>query len=156
MNKPQAEQAEEITLPPDDHDALPEKQEQVLLAQLAHPTHREAALAAGVSAATLWRYMRDEAFARRLREARRGIYSHALQRLQHSAGKAAKVLCDIAEDPNESGSVRTAAAREVLNQTRRALENDDLRTRVEAMERYLLRRREEEALDRARAGEEKQ
>lgn len=47
-------------------DGLTPKQERALGAVISHPTLKEAALAAGVSEPTLWRYRRDAEFALRL------------------------------------------------------------------------------------------
>lgn len=49
---------------------LTQRQERALHAVIAHLTRREAAQAAGVSDATLWRYMQDKGFKQRLSEAR--------------------------------------------------------------------------------------
>ena len=151
MKATKAEKAEETTQQPEDADSLPAKKELALRAVLSHPTLREAALAAGVSETTLWRYMQDEAFARRLREARREAFSHAMLRLQHAANDAVNALQDVLKNPDAGGSVRVAAARVILDQSRRAIELDDLRARVNELEQFILRKQEEDALDRGAA-----
>src|SRR2546429_9717810 len=77
MKGTQAKEKDEIAPDADDSNALSTKQELALQAVISHPTLKEAALAAGISKTTLCRYMQDEAFARRLREARRDAVLHA-------------------------------------------------------------------------------
>ena len=68
--------------------ALSPRQERALQALLTHSSLKEAAAAAGVSDATLWRYMKDAEFTRRLRGARREAVGHAAARLQRFSGDA--------------------------------------------------------------------
>lgn len=107
-----------------------------------------------MSETTLWRYMRDDTFSRRLREARREAASQAMMGLQHGLGDAVKTLKEILADQNASAAARVTAARVIIDQSRRALELDDLKGRVDELERYIARKQEEEELDRAREGEE--
>jgi hypothetical protein len=69
-------------------DYLPPKQERALLALLSSPTQKEAALASGISETTLWRYMKDSTFKRRLREAGSCAVNNATLRVQKAAGAA--------------------------------------------------------------------
>lgn len=75
-----------------DSEALPPNQERALLALLTSPSREEAARAAGVSDSTLWRYTRDEAFARRLREAHQEIVGHAALRLRCETEQGEAIL----------------------------------------------------------------
>jgi hypothetical protein len=143
------ESADELTPGPDCPDALPGKQERALQAVLSHRTLKEAALTAGISETTLWRYMRDETFSRRLREARREAASQALMGLQQGLGEAVKTLSEIMADGNASPSARVTAARVIIDQSRRAFETDELKARLDDLERYIVRKQEEDALDRA-------
>jgi hypothetical protein len=156
MSRAKAEEPEEEIQGQDDPGALPPKQELALRAVIAHPTLKEAALAAGVSETTLWRYTRDEEFSRRLREARRQTMSQALLGLQGAAGDAVRTLVSIANDPAAGPWPRLTAARTILDLSLRAHEADEVRARLAELERFVLRRQEEDALDRAaRDGEGK-
>ena len=130
--------------------ALNPKQERALQAVLAHPNLKEAALAAGVSDATLWRYMKDAEFSRRLREARREAIGHAALRLQGSAGEAVAVLRDLMTKDAAPPAARITAARAVLDYSFRVVEADELKARLDELEQFLLRKQEEDALDRGR------
>lgn len=124
------------------------KRELALSAVISHPTHKEAAIAAGISETTLWRYMKEEAFARRLRDATREVFSQACARLQGAAAAAATALHDIVKDQGTPVAARVAAARAILDQSRRSLEHDDLRAQIDELEQHILSMRDE-AVDRA-------
>jgi hypothetical protein len=134
-------------------DALPEKQEAALAALLSQPTLKEAALAAGISPPTLWRYMQDPAFSKRLREARRELVSHAVLRLQNAVGDAVRVLHDIVNDAGVPAAVRVTAACAIYKQAVQVVEADELKQRVEDLEAFIKRKREQDELA-AASGEE--
>src|ERR1044071_10441620 len=94
MKQPRAESPDETVEEPGEPNALSAKQELALQAVISHPTLKEAALAAGIGETTLWRYMQDEEFSRRLREARREAVNHAVTRLQEASSEAVTVLRD--------------------------------------------------------------
>lgn len=127
---------------------LTAKQELALSAVITHATLKEAAAAAGISETTLWRYTKEEAFARRLREARREVFSHACARLQGAAADAAAALHDLVKDGHKPVAVRVTAARAIIDQSRRSLEHDDLRAQIDELERHILSMRDE-AVERA-------
>jgi hypothetical protein len=127
--------------------ALPGKQEQALLAVISHATLKEAATSAGVSETTLWRYMQDEAFAKRLREARRDAVSHAVIRLQRASADAVTVLQDIMTKEDAPASARITAARAVIDYAVRAVEIDELKSRINDLEEFIRHKQAEDALD---------
>lgn len=129
--------------------ALSPRQERALQAVVSHPTLKEAALAAGVSDATLWRYMKDPEFERRLREARRVAVGHAAVRLQGATGEAVAVLRELMTRVEAPPAARISAARAVIDYSFRAVEMDELRARLRELEEFILRKQEEDALDRA-------
>lgn len=133
MSRTKAEEPQDAIPDPSDPGALSPKQELALRAVVAHPTLKEAALAAGVSDATLWRYMQEETFARRLREARREAVSHAVLQLQGAASDAVKTLQDIMKDASAGASARITAARIILEQTLRTRETEDVKARLEEL-----------------------
>jgi hypothetical protein len=139
----------------DEHDnPLPEKQEAALLALLSHRTLKEAALAAGVSMPTLWRYLRDPVFSLRYREARRELVECAMVRLQNDAEHAARVLRDVADDKEASAGARVTAARTIIELSVKSVELGDLQQRIASLEEYLTKKAEQDALQRGRGDDE--
>ena len=131
-------------------DDLTPQQQSALVALLSCPTYSAASAQSGISPATLWRYMQDETFACRLREARAVVVSQAVLRLQYAASDAVKALHDLVNNAEASGSVRVAAARVIIEQTFRAVELDELRARLNELEKFILKKQEEDALERGR------
>ncbi len=143
--------------PTDEHitdeagEPLPEKQEAALLALLSHKTLKEAALAAGVSMPTLWRYLRDPVFSLRYREARRELVECAMVRLQNDAEHAAKVLRDVADDVAAPAGARVTAARTIIELSVKSVELGDLQQRIASLEDYITKKAEQDAI--ARGGD---
>lgn len=131
-------------------DDLTPQQQAALVALLSCPTYAAASAQSGVSQASLWRYMQDETFARLLREARRVVVSQAVLRLQCAAGDAVKALHDIVNSAEAGGAVRVSAARAILDMAFRAVEQDELKAGIAELEQFILRKQEENALDRGR------
>ena len=113
---------------------LEAKHETALAALLAHPTVAEAAKAAKVSQATLWRYMRDAKFSAHYAEARADVTKHLIMRLTSASTSAARVLLEVAEDTTAPASARVSAARTIIEQALRGAELRDLMERIEALE----------------------
>lgn len=155
MESLKAENAEEINQESPGTGELSAKQELALQALISHPTLKEAALAAGVSEVTLWRYQQDEAFSKRLREIRRDAVNHTFTRLQCGSSDAFAVLRDLMMKEGTPAASRITAARTVLDYSLRAAEMDELKARVDELERFILRKQEEDALDRALEGGQK-
>jgi uncharacterized protein (UPF0147 family) len=129
------------------------KQEKALAAVLTHATLKEAAEDAGCSVTTLWRYMQEPAFAKRLREARRELVSHATIRLQNAVGDSVRVLHEIVNDATAPAAVRVTAAVAVYKQAVQVVETDALEARVEALEEWIAHKLEQEKLQKAAAAE---
>jgi hypothetical protein len=128
-------------------DTLSPRKVLAIQALLSHPTQKEAALAAGISETTLWRYMKkDEDFKRGLREAGNYAVSHAALRLQRASGDAVTVLEEVMRDKEVSASARIAAAKVVYDNANRAVENNELASRIEEMEEFLRARQDEDAI----------
>ena len=142
------EPADHIT---DEHDdPLPERQEAALLSLLAHKTLKEAALAAGVSMPTLWRYLRDRVFSIRYREARRELVECAMVRLQNDAEYAACVLRDIADDKEASAGARVTAAKTIIELSVKSVELGDLQHRIASLEEYITKKADQDAIERGK------
>ncbi|HYT94916.1 MAG TPA: hypothetical protein VEL76_39735 [Gemmataceae bacterium] len=90
---------------------LSTKQEAVIAALLSEPTHAAAAAKAGISAATLRRWLRLPAFRAAYRRARRELVAGAIGRLQAATGLAVDTLLAVARDGKRDGDrVRAAVA----------------------------------------------
>jgi len=82
----------------------------------------------------LRRWLTQTAFADSYRAARRESVNQATARLQHAATDAVRTLVDVMKDTTATHAARVAAARTVLEETRRAVELDDLAERVATLE----------------------
>ena len=125
------------------------KRETAIAALLVAPSIEAAAKSAGISEATLLRWLKDEAFATSYRDARREVVSQAVTQLQSSCGLAVKTLCDIAEDSEAPASSRVAAARAILDTSIKAVEIEDLAARIEMLEQLTAKGGENEKHTRA-------
>lgn len=150
-----AKKTETTTAEPDDANALSANQERALAALLSSRTHKEAALAAGVSETTLWRYMQDETFARQLREARRRARSHLSIRLEGASEDAVTILCELMAKESVPAPSRISAIRTVLEYSYRA-EMDDFQARMEEWEKFIKAKQEQDAIDSAAQGGQRQ
>jgi len=108
------------------------KRELALAALLAEPTVEAAAVKAGVSPVTLWRWLQEPDFHEAYRDARRKVVSQAVSHLQNAATEAVEALRRnlMAESP----SVQVRAAVAILTQAFRGVELEDLAARVDALE----------------------
>jgi AcrR family transcriptional regulator len=118
-------------------DELTQRKERALEAVLSHLTLKEAARAAGVSEPTLWRYMRDETFTRRLREARAASVTYTSGRLQGASAEAVKILQHLMRREDAPLQPRIAAARAVLEFSFRARVVDELQAEVDRLKEVL-------------------
>lgn len=128
-------------------DGLTEKQHKALAALVSEPTLKDAAKAAGCSVSTLWRYLQDADFARRLRELRRESVAQAAARLQRDSGEAARVMYELMTGAEVPPAVGLGAARSVVENAFRSLEADELLRRVEELEQFIKRKAEGDELD---------
>jgi hypothetical protein len=133
----------------EDADELSPKQELALRALLSHRSMKEAALASGVGETTLWRYKKDEAFSRRLREVQQEIVGHAALRLRCESEEAVAVLGEIMRKQDAPPFARIAAARSIIEFTIRVGEMDELRRRIEELEDFIKLKQQEDLLDAA-------
>jgi hypothetical protein len=113
---------------------LTPKQETALLALLSERTIEAAYKAAGVSKATMWRFMQMPVFQTRYRAARRLLVETAIAQLQSDCTIAARVLREVAEDTQAPASSRVAAAKAILETSVQAVELWDLQERLEHLE----------------------
>lgn len=116
---------------------LTDRQRLAIGALLTGMTQAEAAAAAGAGERTLRDWLKQPHFCRALREARSAAWSETTTRLQGSTGKAVETLNAIMDNPQARGWERVAAARTVLELSRKAAEVDDLSARLAEVEARL-------------------
>ena len=116
-------------------DGLTPKQERAVAALLAEPTVARAAASIGMNDRTLYRWLKEPAFGRAYREARREAFAHAISLTQRYAPVAVHALAQITNDATAPHSARVSAATSILKFSRESIELDDLAARVEALER---------------------
>ncbi|TEB08635.1 hypothetical protein Psch_02201 [Pelotomaculum schinkii] len=111
------------------------KMEAAIAALLTAPTIAEAAAAVGVHEQTLWRWLQQEEFQGRYREAKRQAVAQAVARLQQATTKAVDTLEEVMDDDLATPSSRVTAAKTVLDAAFKGIELDDLAARVDELER---------------------
>lgn len=119
---------------PLDADGLSPVQERAVVALLAEPSIPKAADVAGVGERSVYRWLREPAFSKVYRRARREAFGQAIALTQSYAALAVKTLVDVMEDEAAPHSSRVQAATTVLRFGRDGVELDDLLERVEALE----------------------
>ncbi len=108
---------------------------QAIAALLQHGTVEKAAEAIHISAATLWRWLQDEAFQEAYRAARREALWRTVARLQHATGAAATTLLKLMCDPSAPSASRIRAAQAVLATAYRVMEVEEFEARIQKLER---------------------
>ena len=117
-----------------DYANLEPGQERAIIALLSEPTLRAAAVSAGISETTLWRWLKDPDFALAYREARKEVIEQATAQLQALASEAVRTLGQILRDDKAAPHVRASAAARVLALAYKSRELDDLESRLETLE----------------------
>ena len=112
---------------------LTRKAEQAVAALLQFPTIPEAAKAAGVSERTLYGWLQEEGFREQYRSARTEVVRHAVTMVQRASGEAVEVLRDVMNSPESPTSSRVSAAKTILELALKAVELEDLESRLEAL-----------------------
>ena len=111
------------------------KMEAAIAALLTQRNIDEAAKAAGISPNTLLNWMKVPEFQAAYREARRAAYSQAVARLRQGATAAATTLLKVMLDQGTPASVKVRAAECVMNHSSKAIEIEDVESRVAELER---------------------
>lgn len=78
------------------------------------PTIAEAARAADVSRTAIYNWLKDRAFADRVRDARHEALRHGVGILHYGAQRAAIALVDVVDDAESPATARVSAARTLL------------------------------------------
>ncbi len=130
---------------------LPPKAEKVLTALLHHGAVRSAAKEAGVSEATVFRYLQDAEFQRRYRAARARLVDAAVALMQRLCANAVSTLAAVMHDTTAPASARVSAAKTILEQSIGGVELTELRQEVEDIKGMLAEREGKPGATRARA-----
>ena len=115
--------------------SLERKQEDVIAALLTQRNMEEAARTAGVGIRTLIRWMKLPEFQKAYREARRAAFHQSIARLQQGTSAAATTLLKLLIEPGTPASVRARVADSIFNHAAKAIEIEDIETRVAELER---------------------
>jgi|SRR5580704_1185812 hypothetical protein len=110
------------------------KQEEAIAALLVHRSIEEAARAAGVGYKTLLRWLEVPEFQARYLLARRKAVHQAIARLQQATGAASLTILKLMTDPNVPAAVKLRAAESVIDHAIKAVELEDIETRLAALE----------------------
>ena len=112
------------------------KAERMIIALLEQPTLERAASSVGISDVTLWRWLKKPEFRDAYQKARRDAFSRSIGRLQFATSAAVSCLLRILADPNAPAASRVRAADCVLNYAAKALELEDIETRLSRLEQH--------------------
>ena len=115
---------------------LTHKQERAIAALLIAPSVTAAAQQIGVNENTLLRWLKDPAFERAYKEARRAVVQQAIVRMQQLCSKVVTKLEELIDDPDAPASSRVTAMKTVLEMSWKAIELEDLETRIAALEAH--------------------
>ena len=113
---------------------LGRKKEEAIVALLSQRNVDEAARVVEVPPRTLYRWLKAPEFIAAYRDARRSAFSQSAARLQHMSAAAVSTLGKIMVDPNAPAASRVRAAHSVLDHAAKAIEIEDLETRLAALE----------------------
>jgi hypothetical protein len=111
------------------------KMEAAVAALLTHRNIEEAAQAVGVAPKTLVRWQQIPEFRAALRKARRDAYCNSIGRLQQGSAAAVSTLLKVMVDPSTPASTKVRAAESVLNHSEKAIELEDIESRLAELER---------------------
>lgn len=135
MGKRTAKKKETALVPEIIEPGLSRRHEAVMVALLSNPKIKDAAAAAGVNEATVWRLMQREDFQIRYREAAGKVFDSTLGTLQGATAEAVATL-----QKNLTCGVPAAevqAAKIILDFTMKARELFDFGDRIKALEAKL-------------------
>jgi Arc/MetJ family transcription regulator len=114
---------------------LGSRKEQAILALVSARSTEEAAKSIGVSAKTLLRWQKLPEFERAYREARMAAFRQSTARLQQASSPAVTTLLKIMVDLAAPLAVKARCAYYILDQTKKAIETEEIEARVTALER---------------------
>ena len=114
---------------------LSAKQEEAILALLAHQGVDKAAEVVGIAPRTLYRWMNESLFDRAYRKARRAAFGQGTGRLQQMSSAAVSTVLKILLDPKAPGIHAAPSGRPGVDARGEAIEVEDIDPRVAELER---------------------
>jgi hypothetical protein len=122
-------------------DNLTSKQAQALASLLSGSGIEQAAAAARVNPATVYRWQQQEDFRAQYQQARRQVVEQAASNIQQAATAAVNVMKSIMLDKKVAPSVRLRAAQGIYEQATKWIEVEDFTERLEALEAAMREKR---------------
>ena len=119
---------------------LSRKQDQAIAALLAHSSIPEAARSIDIGERTLWRWLQKEDFREEYRRARAEVVRHAVVRVQAGMSQAVQTLMDVMLNDEAPASSRVSAAKSMLDLGIKAVELEDLGSRLDRLEAEIAKR----------------
>lgn len=113
------------------------KKELLICALLAEPTIEKAAAKVGIGTTTAFRWLQELDFQAEYQQARKQAVSQAIAQLQKATTQAVATLQAIMQDEEAPASSRVTAAKTTLEMSLKAIELDNLATRIERLEQAL-------------------
>jgi len=113
---------------------LTRNQERALDALLQAATVADAARLCGLSDRTLWRYLRDPAFAEALRQRRAEATQETTTGLVVLARRGREALFELLQDPDTPPAILARVGIAAQDLARQAVELEDLLARIDALE----------------------
>lgn len=111
---------------------LTDKQLRVIPFLLAAPSTDEGCKQAGVGKATVYGWLKQDAFREELNRRRKEMVELAFQTLQANVSKATETLVKLLESDREP--IRVRAAEDIVEFTQKAIELEELERRIAALE----------------------
>ena len=116
---------------------LPIKQDEAIVALLASPSIEAAAQKVGIAPSTLFRWMQDDEFKVTYRKAKSAYVYQAITLLQQATTEAVSTLREIMLDESKPPSTRVASAKTILDTAIKAVEIEELESRIKAIEKKI-------------------
>lgn len=112
--------------------SLTDKQLRVIPFLLEAPCIEEGCKQARVSKATVYAWLKEEAFREELRKQREEVVRGALETLKANTAKATETLVKLLDSDKEG--IQARAAEDIIEFTQKAIELEDLERRIAAIE----------------------
>ena len=116
---------------------LSRKKEIAIAALIALPTIGDAAKSVGVGEKTLFRWLQLPDFQVAYRKARKEVVTQAVAQIQNGLSDAIKTLSEIMKDTGAPASARVTAARSMIDTAFKAVEIEDLESRLSDLEDHI-------------------
>ena len=109
--------------------------EEAIVALATSRNFEEAARNVGVAPKTLQRWQKLPEFEAAFRSARTAVFRQSLLKLEQASVPAVTTLLKIMIDPSASAAIRARCAYYILDLTRKAVETEELESRLAELER---------------------